>query len=293
MKKRNTIVIVISLLVILCLCVVPLGYYVLTRQALPTPADRKLYDGVTYMRIVDYLPRPLVVHVIKIDVGISGASFLVTPPDFTDQSDEHPLKARTTSEFMNDYGVDIAINGNGFTPWYSNTALDYYPHSGEPVTPNGPATSNGNTYSTGRGPTLYIISNDTFSFNINIGNPSNAISGDLMLVEKSQVADGLDDSTRAPRTAIGVGNNERTLILVVVDGRQPLYSQGMTYAELGELMLELGADNAMALDGGGSSTLVLRDKYGEPQVLNSPIDGNIPGRERAVANHFGIFIGNK
>jgi len=46
----------------------------------------------------------------------------------------------------------------------------------------------------------------------------------------------------------------------------------------------------MSLDGGGSSTMVIEDENGQPRVLNSPIDQYVPGRERPVANHIGIFI---
>jgi exopolysaccharide biosynthesis protein len=78
--------------------------------------------------------------------------------------------------------------------------------------------------------------------------------------------------------------------LVVVDGRQPFYSQGATFQELAELLKDLGAHFAMALDGGGSSALVIAGENGEAVVLNSPIDSYIPGRERPVANHFGVQI---
>ena len=47
--------------------------------------------------------------------------------------------------------------------------------------------------------------------------------------------------------------------------------------------------NAINLDGGGSSTMVI-EKDGKPVVLNSPIEGGLAGRERLVANHFGIEI---
>jgi hypothetical protein len=46
----------------------------------------------------------------------------------------------------------------------------------------------------------------------------------------------------------------------------------------------------MALDGGGSSTMVFEEDNGEPVILNSPIDNYIPGRERPVANHFGVYV---
>ena len=57
------------------------------------------------------------------------------------------------------------------------------------------------------------------------------------------------------------------------------------------MLHSLGADYAMNLDGGGSSTMVVEGADGKPRVLNSPIDNHIPGRERPVANHLGFYIG--
>jgi exopolysaccharide biosynthesis protein len=111
-----------------------------------------------------------------------------------------------------------------------------------------------------------------------------------MLIQSGEIIDGLDDTTLHPRTAIGINRNGRWLYILVVDGRQPLYSTGATYRELAEILKDFGAFNAMALDGGGSSTMVIQDENGQALVLNSPIDNYIPGRERPVANHLGIFV---
>lgn len=79
---------------------------------------------------------------------------------------------------------------------------------------------------------------------------------------------------RAPRTAIGITDDGK-LLLVTVNGRQPNISVGMTLSELGNLLLELGALQAMNLDGGGSTTMVIRNL-----VLNLPSDG----KERPVGD---------
>ena len=102
--------------------------------------------------------------------------------------------------------------------------------------------------------------------------------------------DSLDDSERDPRTAIGFNANGRWLYLVVVDGRQPFYSAGATFDELADILIAHGAHFGMSLDGGGSTTMVIEGPDGEPLILNSPIDQYIPGRERPVANHIGVFI---
>jgi hypothetical protein len=73
---------------------------------------------------------------------------------------------------------------------------------------------------------------------------------------------------RHPRTAVGYTADEQTLIVVVVDGRQPSLSGGMTLPELARLMVAEGAHHAYNLDGGGSSTMVVAGS-----VVNSPSDG--------------------
>ena len=80
-----------------------------------------------------------------------------------------------------------------------------------------------------------------------------------------------------PRTALGY--NADTLFLVVADGRQPKYSTGLTLYELASILIELGATEAINLDGGSSSTFVVND-----EVVNQP-----SGRqEREVLN--AVFI---
>jgi exopolysaccharide biosynthesis protein len=71
---------------------------------------------------------------------------------------------------------------------------------------------------------------------------------------------------RHPRTAVGVRGDGR-LMFVVVDGRQPGRSVGMTLPELAELLRERGARDAYNLDGGGSSTMVV-----DGEIVNSPSD---------------------
>jgi hypothetical protein len=75
-------------------------------------------------------------------------------------------------------------------------------------------------------------------------------------------------TVRMPRTAIGYDFNKQTLIAVQIDGYAPGWSIGSTQRELADIFLEFGASTAMELDGGGSSTIVLRDK-----AINRPSDG--------------------
>lgn len=82
-----------------------------------------------------------------------------------------------------------------------------------------------------------------------------------------------------PRTAVGLDSKGR-LLLLVVDGRQPGYSDGATFAELAEIFLGLNARYAVNLDGGGSSAMVVKGK-----VINRPSDKT---GERKVASILSI-----
>jgi hypothetical protein len=158
------------------------------------------------------------------------------------------------------------------------------------VDPIGFAASLGKAYSdpTDAEPVLYIARTNRARFNTPIGKIYNAISGNLMLVEQGRLVTSLDSEPQ-PRTAIALDKAGKRLIIVVVDGRQPRYSQGATLVELGEIILEQGGYFGMNLDGGGSTTLVKMDANGKPELLNSPIEHQIPGRQRPVGNHLGIF----
>ena len=86
---------------------------------------------------------------------------------------------------------------------------------------------------------------------------------------------------RNPRTAIGI-KEDGTLLLVTVDGHQHRSSVGLTIEELRKLMKALGARDAVNLDGGGSTALVIAGR-----LVNRPSD---PGGERAVGDAIGFRI---
>jgi hypothetical protein len=82
-----------------------------------------------------------------------------------------------------------------------------------------------------------------------------------------------------PRTAVGLDGRGR-LVLVVAEGRRPGRSEGLILGELARLMLDLGCVEALNLDGGGSSVLVIRVPGGGYRVLTPPTDGAGPFRFR-------------
>ena len=93
--------------------------------------------------------------------------------------------------------------------------------------------------------------------------------------------------TSEPRTAVGITRSGRVL-LVAIDGRQS-HSRGLTVPETAELMLSLGAVEAVNLDGGGSTVMAVRSPGDiEAAIVNSP---STSGTERSVANALHIISG--
>ena len=112
------------------------------------------------------------------------------------------------------------------------------------------------------------------------------ISGMPMLVAKGKAIKN-ETPPRHPRTAVGVDEKGTKLVILVVDGRNPGVSEGMTLAELAEEFVKLGCWSAMNLDGGGSTSMVMRDPNADNwKILNRPSDG----KERPVANVLGVRI---
>ena len=96
-----------------------------------------------------------------------------------------------------------------------------------------------------------------------------------------------------PRTAIGV-TDDNVVYILVADGRNFWYSNGMRYAEMGAVMKALGAKNAINLDGGGSSTFIIRKiagfEDGRFAIRNWPYENG--GVEREVANGLLVVTDN-
>ncbi|MDC0772343.1 phosphodiester glycosidase family protein [Streptomyces sp. HD] len=109
--------------------------------------------------------------------------------------------------------------------------------------------------------------------------------GGYPVLDDGQPLPGLDDRTSAVRTAVGIADGGRRLVLLALDGAVA-YRTGLTIAEVASVMRELGSVDAFSLDGGGSSTLVARAPGDTAvSVRNHPSDG----RERPVPNGIGVF----
>ena len=99
------------------------------------------------------------------------------------------------------------------------------------------------------------------------------------------------DKSVHPRTAVGISANHKKVYFLVVDGRRKGYSVGVDYDKLGTLFVALGANEALNLDGGGSSTFLIRNPEADKgfETRNRPTDKS---GDRVVPNGLAVVYSN-
>ena len=245
------------------------------------PHWEPLFKGIDFAEGRKMAPDPLAVYAVRIDLKEPSIEFLATP-----SNGDRPLETdgRTTSTFLKEFRCQLAINASPFSPVEEG--------EGKPKDILGLSASRGDVYSKPHGShcALLISKDNKVSLAkppIDTRNVYNAVSGFGMLLEKGQNVASNDQ--RHPRTAVGISQDRHYLYFLLIDGRQPLYSVGTTTGETAEWIRQLGAYDALNLDGGGSTELVVSDGQGGATILNRPIHNKIPGAERVDGNHLGVY----
>jgi hypothetical protein len=238
-----------------------------------------LYQGVDFFQTTLDAPRPMVIYALRIDLQQPGVAIITTPGNPDQPGTTLGLK---TSTFLKETDCQVAINAAHFAPVIN---LERQPQrvTAAHVSDGQIVASHQNS------PALLIDAQGRASVArppINLEGIQQAVGGFSIVLENGTNRGGNDPTH--PRTAAGVGEEGRLLYLLIVDGRQPGISEGATTRELGALFLQLGADQAINLDGGGTTTLVFGDANGEPRIINRPIHAGIPGWERVSASHLGV-----
>jgi exopolysaccharide biosynthesis protein len=222
-----------------------------------------------------------------------------------DASSGREYRAQTTSAYARAQGLAAAVNGGYFTPFRGGSpgGEDYYPKAGDPVDVSGAAIAFGRVVSpveTAEDERVNaILCIDDAKVEIRDGQMCAEGADHAMAAGPRLLAGGAlrgfaafgaaYATARHPRTAVGLDADSGTAWIVVVDGRQAGFSEGMSLDELTAVFQRLGAEDALNLDGGGSTTMVLADGAGV-RVVNSPIHTAVPGRERPSANHLGVRL---
>lgn len=268
----------------------------------PAPAAWvPLFEGVSHLSSPGPGPVPMSIHVLRFDLRAPGVSLTVTPGD---AGDGHEYRAMTTSRALVAQDWQAAVNGGYFLPFAggSRGGEDYIPQPGQGTDVSGAAVHGGAVISPvepdldRRVNAILCIWRDVEVAIIDgqdcgPGVQHAMAAGPRLLKDGRRLSyeafDAAYGAARHPRTAVGVDARRRVAWLVTVDGRQPGFSEGASLEELTDIFVSLGAADALNLDGGGSTTMVVATPEG-PVVLNRPIHTAVPGRERPTANHLGV-----
>ena len=271
------------------LLLIPLIFYGwrISLRPIATEFQDTLRPGLTYQRKVYSTPRPQIVNAVMVDLANSGIQPFVSPAISGNNV------AMKTSEFIKQYDLDLAINGSFFYPFTENTPWDYSPHSGDTAHALGENISDGIRYGKATKSWNVLCFDQANLAQIALNNhcPKDTVQG--IAGQEILVKNGvsiIDYETKAyGRAAVGINRQGNKLWIFVVDGKQPFYSEGATLSELAQIATDLGCDRAINLDGGGSTTLAVKQS-GKVRLLNAAIHTKIPMRERPVANHLGFKL---
>ena len=229
-------------------------------------------------------PRALRVHCLRADLASGKVDPRVVLAPDPDQ--DGPAEAALTSPLalVSNRPVVAFVNASrwdGLPDAAGNRDRAW--RDGQPVDIMGLAASDGKVRS--RSSPEYVSVWWNARGRIGIGDcPSEAaveqgLAGSCLIVSNGVCVARPEDKL-APRTALGADRSGQVLWLVVVDGRQPGFSEGMSYPELADQMRQLGCWKAAALDGGGSSIMGVAGANGVLAVANSPSDRDSQGRAK-------------
>lgn len=239
-----------------------------------------LEAGVVY-RGVRSGTEPWSVHLVEVDASRCELGFEVASAESAEGRVEVSEMARRSEP-----GVVAAINGDFFTPEDRPIGLEV--SGGEMRGPTsrpvfawrpgelpwvGPVESHGDSLRVGG----WVVAEAGRLEGVQVvsGFPAlldgGRVVGDLEMGERP-----LFSGERHPRTGVGFDLERRRLWFVVVEGRREGEAEGMTLPEFAGLFRSLGVEDAINLDGGGSSVMVIRG-----EVVSRSSD---PAGERAVVN---------
>ncbi len=269
-----------------------------------------IYPGVRYAFVRIETPVPVEAHALQIDLDTPSLDFFTTPRDPEWVANDTETRRQRTRDFLAAARADgrsmaLAINATGWSPWPA-------PPSAETLADiQGLAVSEGVLVSPGTGTPAFIYRTDGTADilpapnGFDISDVDTAVGGfGFCLQGGVPVTSG---PAREPRTSIGLSTDKRTAIMLVVDGRRS-GSQGASIEELGQWMLYFGANDALNLDGGGSSTMAFVDSQtpgmDKARVVNVPVGSGIDyletgqdfedrffvSTERANANSLGLEL---
>ncbi|MCM8815114.1 MAG: phosphodiester glycosidase family protein [Candidatus Omnitrophica bacterium] len=221
-------------------------------------------------------PRPIRIHALKIDLQKGSVKPVVIPAKDPDGPGQAEAVLTNPLELAKDKNVIAFVNTN---PWDSfpdekgKRNRNWY--DGQPVDITGLAATGGRLISPAGDGCVSVWTDSTGRFYISQKPDekimSEGVAGWYQIVKARQIIPKQNE-TLNPLTGIGIDQTGYIVWLVVADGRQKGFSEGMSHYELAEFMIGLGCYDVALMDGGGSSIMGISDEKGCIRIVNSPSD---------------------
>lgn len=217
--------------------------------------------GLRYLRRTYDEPR-IEVHALVADLSRDGVDVITTPQD---------ERWGTVSDFAHAHEAAAAVNGGFWGMWQRPSGVTA--GGGEVWSTSEPSAEFGH-FAVLRSGRAVVRAPGEGEAEDDLRRITDAVSGRPILARGGRVdvetLDAFETANyRQPRTAVGVSRDGRRVFIVVADGRQD-HSRGLTLYQLARQLIALGAWRAINLDGGGSSTMFVRQAGG---VVSSPSPG--------------------
>ena len=266
----------------------------------------EMFPGVQRISKLATEPRPMKLHCVRVDLQTPGLGLDTTGR--TGEWTENKVETirQTTRDFIrssqsSDRRICLAINADAFSPWPAPW------NQSTPTNLQGLAISQGTIVSPANGtPSLLIDADNQASIQITTAKTPTAKIKTAVSGFSLCLSDGVAQPSGAdlhPRTGLGLSHDSRFLFFMIIDGRRES-SPGATTQELGDLLRQAGADDAINMDGGGSSTLAWWNEVSPEddkcQLINQPVGNGLrfetpaaeklyQPSERANGNNLGIY----
>lgn len=223
-------------------------------------------------------PRLLKTHFLMVDLTLKELEVIAIPGGDPDGAGPAESQLTPPATLFDKSNALAAVNANAFAGVGEDKVSQPFWYEGQPVDMRGLVVSQGKTISPVEVErTSFWLDKDQ---NPHIGDPVNGVPvGEAVsdwfspLVVSSKIIPDEADSAMHPRTALGFDDSGEWLLMVVVDGRQPGYSEGVTLYELAKIMKKTGCTQSINMDGGGSSIMLIRDADKKVRTFNQPSGG--------------------
>ncbi len=219
-------------------------------------------------------PRPLRIHLLKVALNTPKLEVFTLPGDDPDGAGPAESQLTQPIDLFKKFHALAAVNANAFSGLNAKPD-DANWFEGRPVDMHGLVVSNRKVISPVEQGRMSFWIDGAGRPHIGTPKPTDTVVTAVadwsspLLIDSRIVPDSAV-RTLHPRTALGFDDTGAWLLLVVVDGRQPGFSEGVTLYELAEILKARGCSQAINLDGGGSSIMLVQDPGDGVRTVNSP-----------------------